>query len=148
MPPAATWRTAASPRPSICAMCCRWSNRSTRAGSASMTGMPRSRPALRCTYVGGHTKGLQVVRVHTARGWVVLASDASHYYRNMEEGRPFPAVFNVGDMLEGHRRLQALADSYAHYRAGTRSPGPAALSAAHRGAGRQGGGANASPPAP
>ena len=29
--------------------------------------------------------GLQCVRVNTARGWVVLASDASHYYDNMNK---------------------------------------------------------------
>jgi glyoxylase-like metal-dependent hydrolase (beta-lactamase superfamily II) len=45
---------------------------------------------------------------------VVLASDASHYYANMEDKRPFPIVYNVGDMVEGWRRAQALADSSAH----------------------------------
>jgi len=64
--------------------------------------------------VGGHTNGLQVVRVHTRRGWVVLASDASHLYANMEQRRPFPAVYNVGDMLEGYSRVYSLADSEAH----------------------------------
>jgi glyoxylase-like metal-dependent hydrolase (beta-lactamase superfamily II) len=52
--------------------------------------------------------------VHTRRGWVVLASDASHYYRNMEEERPFPIVFNVGDMVEGWRKVRALAESPDH----------------------------------
>jgi glyoxylase-like metal-dependent hydrolase (beta-lactamase superfamily II) len=61
--------------------------------------------------VGGHTDGLQVVRVRTARGWLVLASDASHLYANMEQRRPFPAVYNVGDMLEAYRRLYSLADA-------------------------------------
>ena len=28
--------------------------------------------------VGGHTPGMQFVRVHTSRGWVVLASDVTH----------------------------------------------------------------------
>jgi glyoxylase-like metal-dependent hydrolase (beta-lactamase superfamily II) len=65
-------------------------------------------------HVGGHTAGLQCVRVWTARGWVVLASDASHLYANHEQGRPYPIVYNVGDMLEGFRTLQALADSPAH----------------------------------
>jgi len=64
--------------------------------------------------VGGHTDGLQVVRVHTERGWVVLASDASHLYANMDQKRPFPAVYNVGDMLEGYRRVHELADSAQH----------------------------------
>jgi glyoxylase-like metal-dependent hydrolase (beta-lactamase superfamily II) len=45
---------------------------------------------------------------------VVLASDASHYYANMEQSRPFPIVYNVGDMVEGWHRARALADSAAH----------------------------------
>jgi glyoxylase-like metal-dependent hydrolase (beta-lactamase superfamily II) len=58
--------------------------------------------------------GLQVVRVATRRGWVVLASDASHYYANMEQSRPFPIVYNVGDMVEGWRKARALAESGEH----------------------------------
>jgi glyoxylase-like metal-dependent hydrolase (beta-lactamase superfamily II) len=65
-------------------------------------------------HIGGHTRGLQVVRVNTARGQVVLASDASHYYENMERGEPFVVVDSVTDMLEGHRRLFRLADSPQH----------------------------------
>lgn len=71
-------------------------------------------PGLSVHLVGGHTNGLQVVRVHTRRGWVVLASDASHLYANMEQRRPFPAVYNVGDMLEGYTRVYSLADSQSH----------------------------------
>ncbi|HXK21410.1 MAG TPA: N-acyl homoserine lactonase family protein [Myxococcota bacterium] len=71
-------------------------------------------PGVELLLIGGHTHGLQSVRVHTARGWVVLASDASHYYENMERGRPFPIVYNVADMLDGHRRLAATADSPDH----------------------------------
>lgn len=67
-------------------------------------------PGLSLHHVGGHTDGLQVVRVWTRRGWLVLASDASHYYANMNEARPFPIVFNVGDMLEGYRVARGLAD--------------------------------------
>ncbi len=64
--------------------------------------------------IGGHTAGIQCVRVLTRRGWVVLASDTSHLYANMEQGRPFPIVYNVADMLEGHKRLYQLADSPRH----------------------------------
>ncbi len=71
-------------------------------------------PGLSVHFIGGHTAGLQVVRVMTRRGWVVVASDASHFYANMEQGRPFPIVFSVADMLEGHRRLRELAASPAH----------------------------------
>ena len=71
-------------------------------------------PGVSLHYIGGHTMGLQVVRVATRRGNVVLASDASHFYANMEQGRPFPIVFNVAEMVEGYARLHALADSPAH----------------------------------
>ena len=76
--------------------------------------MPRSRRVLKCIYIGGHTKGLQSVRVRTRRGWVVLASDASHFYAHMEQGRAFPIVYNVHDMLQGHETLRTLATSRNH----------------------------------
>jgi glyoxylase-like metal-dependent hydrolase (beta-lactamase superfamily II) len=65
-------------------------------------------------HVGGHTMGLQVVRVWTQRGWVVLASDAAHLYANSQEVGPFPIVYHVGDMVEGYRRIRELADSEDH----------------------------------
>ena len=71
-------------------------------------------PGISPHLVGGHTRGLQIVRVRTERGWVVLASDATHFYRNMREERPFPIIFNIGDMLEGYRRLEDLADTPDH----------------------------------
>jgi glyoxylase-like metal-dependent hydrolase (beta-lactamase superfamily II) len=71
-------------------------------------------PGVTLHHVGGHTMGLQIVRVATRRGWVVLASDASHYYANMEQARPFPIVYNVGDMVEGWRKAHRLADSPGH----------------------------------
>jgi glyoxylase-like metal-dependent hydrolase (beta-lactamase superfamily II) len=71
-------------------------------------------PGVSVHLIGGHTMGLQVVRVATRRGWVVLASDASHFYANMEQARPFPIVFSVADMVEGYRRLRELADSPGH----------------------------------
>lgn len=71
-------------------------------------------PGITVHHVGGHTRGLQVVRVNTARGQVVLASDASHYYENMERGEPFKVVDSITGMLEGHRKLYRLADSPQH----------------------------------
>ena len=71
-------------------------------------------PGLSLHLIGGHTMGLQVMRVETRRGPVVLASDASHLYANMEQGRPFPIVWSVADMVDGYRRLRALAESPAH----------------------------------
>ena len=71
-------------------------------------------PGVTVHHIGGHTMGLQCVRVLTGRGWVVLASDASHFYENMERTAPFPIVYNVGDMLEGYRKLRRLAESGKH----------------------------------
>ena len=71
-------------------------------------------PGISLHLIGGHTMGIQVVRVATRRGWVVLASDASHFYANMEQTRPFPIVWSVADMVDGYRKLQRLAASPAH----------------------------------
>lgn len=67
-----------------------------------------------CHLLGGHSRGLQVVRVRTRRGWVVLASDASHYYENYREGKPFPIVVDLQNMLDGFSTLRQLADSDDH----------------------------------
>jgi glyoxylase-like metal-dependent hydrolase (beta-lactamase superfamily II) len=66
-------------------------------------------PGVTLHRVGGHSDGLQVVRVETARGPVVLASDASHYYANMHRRSPFPILYNLGDMFEGWNIVARLA---------------------------------------
>lgn len=71
-------------------------------------------PGLSVHHIGGHTDGMMCVRAHTARGWVVLASDASHLYANMRTVNPFPIVYNVGDMVRGFDKLRALAESEDH----------------------------------
>jgi glyoxylase-like metal-dependent hydrolase (beta-lactamase superfamily II) len=71
-------------------------------------------PGISLHRIGGHTAGLQCVRVHTRRGWVVVASDTSHYYEHFESGRCFTTVFDVGATIEGYDTLRTLADSSAH----------------------------------
>lgn len=71
-------------------------------------------PGLSVHRVGGHTAGMQVVRVHTARGWVVLASDASHFYEHFVTRRFFPLVFHVGEVMQGYQLLHTLAESQDH----------------------------------
>jgi len=71
-------------------------------------------PGLSVHHVGGHTGGLQIVRVWTRVGWVVLASDASHYADNMNSGRPFPIVFDIGQMIDGWNRMRTLVDDPSH----------------------------------
>ncbi|KEQ53818.1 N-acyl homoserine lactonase family protein [Sphingobium chlorophenolicum] len=71
-------------------------------------------PGLTLHRVGGHTRGLQVVRVKTRRGWVVLGSDAAHLYANFEQARPFPSFDSMTDMLFGFDRMRELASSESH----------------------------------
>jgi glyoxylase-like metal-dependent hydrolase (beta-lactamase superfamily II) len=71
-------------------------------------------PGLSVHHVGGHSMGLQMVRVRTRRGWVVLAADAAHYYANMDRDLAYPFTYNIGEVLEGYRRARALADSPDH----------------------------------
>lgn len=71
-------------------------------------------PGIGVHHVAGHTRGLQSVRVNTERGRVVVASDAAHYYENLEKETPFATLENMYLMLEGYRRVRALADSEAH----------------------------------
>ena len=71
-------------------------------------------PGLTLHLAAGHTAGLQVVRVHTERGDVVLASDSSHYYENLQSSRPFTAVLNVGDAIDSFRKVERLAASPRH----------------------------------
>ena len=71
-------------------------------------------PGITLHAVGGHSAGLQCLRVDTERGQVVLASDVTHFYENMETGRPFTTLFHLGGMLDGFDRLRALAPSPRH----------------------------------
>ncbi len=71
-------------------------------------------PGISLHLTSGHTMGMQAVRVFTRRGWIVLASDASHFYDNLEGMAPFPIVYNVGEMLDGFRTLRRLAETPKH----------------------------------
>jgi glyoxylase-like metal-dependent hydrolase (beta-lactamase superfamily II) len=61
--------------------------------------------------IGGHSRGLQCVRVRTGAGWLVLASDAAHFYENLSARKPFPIVVDLQDMLDGFATLERLASS-------------------------------------
>jgi glyoxylase-like metal-dependent hydrolase (beta-lactamase superfamily II) len=71
-------------------------------------------PGVTVHHIPGHTRGLQSVRVHSDRGWVIVASDAAHYYENIEQETPFVTLENMFLMLEGYRKLRALAPTDAH----------------------------------
>ncbi|HEU4975053.1 MAG TPA: N-acyl homoserine lactonase family protein [Baekduia sp.] len=59
--------------------------------------------------VGGHSAGLQAVAVQAESGVVVLASDAAHFYENLEQDRPFPSIHSLAGMYTAFDRLHELA---------------------------------------
>jgi glyoxylase-like metal-dependent hydrolase (beta-lactamase superfamily II) len=66
-------------------------------------------PGISLHHVPGHTRGLQCVRVETARGSVVLASDAAHFYANIEQQNPFPILVDLAAMMQSWKKLARLA---------------------------------------
>jgi glyoxylase-like metal-dependent hydrolase (beta-lactamase superfamily II) len=68
-------------------------------------------PGVTVHKASGHSQGLQAVRVKTAGGYVVLASDATHFYENIEQRKPFSITINMEDTLRTYDRLQQLASS-------------------------------------
>jgi glyoxylase-like metal-dependent hydrolase (beta-lactamase superfamily II) len=67
-------------------------------------------PGVEFLLVGGHARGQAILRVNTARGWVVLASDAVHVFEEVDAERPFAIFYDLPGMLEGYRRIKRLAE--------------------------------------
>jgi glyoxylase-like metal-dependent hydrolase (beta-lactamase superfamily II) len=72
-------------------------------------------PGITIHRVGGHTRGMQVVRIATERGWVVLGSDSAHFYANLEPGRAFPILDDLQTYVEAQRTALKLASSPQHF---------------------------------
>jgi glyoxylase-like metal-dependent hydrolase (beta-lactamase superfamily II) len=58
--------------------------------------------------LGGHTPGQAVLRVETAQGLVVLASDAVHFYEEFELDRPFAIIADLAQVYAAYDTLRAL----------------------------------------
>lgn len=61
--------------------------------------------------VGGHTPGMQATFVNTSQGIVVLASDSSHFFENIEQDKPFAVHTSVIDMYRAFDTMKAGATS-------------------------------------
>ncbi|MBN9217271.1 MAG: N-acyl homoserine lactonase family protein [Mesorhizobium sp.] len=66
-------------------------------------------PGLGVHRVGGHSRGLQVVRAEARGRPVVIASDALHLGHYLADGGVFPMFADYGNVLEGYQRLRQLA---------------------------------------
>jgi glyoxylase-like metal-dependent hydrolase (beta-lactamase superfamily II) len=71
-------------------------------------------PGITVHHIGGHSKGLQAVRVNTRRRVVVLASDAAHLYTHIKERKIFPTTYDASDAAAGYDKLRELATSDHH----------------------------------
>ena len=89
------------------------------AGRLTLAGRTRQvAPGIELIQVGGHTPGQAIVTVATAGGQVVLASDAVHYYEEMERDRPFSIVASIADMYAAFDQIRELANGGARVVAG------------------------------
>jgi len=73
-------------------------------GWSSTTATRRSSPHRPLHLIGGHTHGHAVGRVMTRNGWLVLASDASHYYWASRTRSCSPIVYSVAGHAGGLRQ--------------------------------------------
>jgi glyoxylase-like metal-dependent hydrolase (beta-lactamase superfamily II) len=80
---------------------------------ALISGTHSPAPGVELIEVGGHTPGQLIVVVDTGRGRVVLASDALHFYAEIEHDWPF---FVVADLPGMYRAYDMLADLAAQPR--------------------------------
>lgn len=62
-------------------------------------------PGISVHLIGGHSGGLQVVRVETEKGPLVLASDAAHFYDTLTQQNPFTIIVNLPEMCAGWDRI-------------------------------------------
>lgn len=66
-------------------------------------------PGVTVHHMPGHSQGLQAIRVMTDQGPVMLASDAVHFYENIEKRKPFFITIDVEATLRTYDRLSAMA---------------------------------------
>jgi glyoxylase-like metal-dependent hydrolase (beta-lactamase superfamily II) len=90
-------------------------HRNFRGDLALLSGDKEIVPGITVHKLGGHTPGMQCVRVSTRRGPVLLASDASHYYAHFFNDRVFPVAHDIGGVLDGYSKMRALIPSADHF---------------------------------
>lgn len=79
------------------------------AGRLTLTGRSHQvAPGIELTEVGGHTPGQAVITVDAGPGRVVLASDAVHYYEELERDRPFITVVDLAGMYAAFDQIREM----------------------------------------
>ncbi|MBO0714710.1 MAG: N-acyl homoserine lactonase family protein [Acidimicrobiales bacterium] len=75
-------------------------------------------PGVVAMLVGGHCPGQQIVICETPAGRVVLASDALHFYEEMERDMPFAVLSSLPDTYRAYDLLRELEGEGARLVAG------------------------------
>lgn len=63
-------------------------------------------PGIEMYELGGHTPGQLALVVEMPDGPVILASDAIHYYDELEQDRPFAVLDSLADMYQGYEQIR------------------------------------------
>jgi len=66
-------------------------------------------PGVSLHLIGGHSKGLQVVRIEIEGKTVVIASDALHFEHYLTADNVFPLFADYSEVVEGYRKLRTLS---------------------------------------
>jgi glyoxylase-like metal-dependent hydrolase (beta-lactamase superfamily II) len=78
-----------------------------------LDGVEEIRDGITAHCVGGHSPGQQITVVNTGSGAVALASDAVHFYEELELDRPFGVIADLEEMYAAYDLLRELAASGA-----------------------------------
>lgn len=70
---------------------------------------------VRTIVLGGHSPGQAALHVDTTAGPVVLASDAVHFYEELERDRPFAVIADLVEVYEAYDALSALVANGGHF---------------------------------
>jgi glyoxylase-like metal-dependent hydrolase (beta-lactamase superfamily II) len=65
-------------------------------------------PGVRVHVLGGHSPGQVALTVPTDEGLVVLASDAVHFYEELDDDRPFAVIHNLAETYEAYDVIREL----------------------------------------
>lgn len=68
-------------------------------------------PGIECLLAPGHSVGLQVVAVDTAKGTAIVGSDCAHTFQNYTESWPSSLIVDLVGWVKTYRKLRAKASS-------------------------------------
>ena len=71
-------------------------------------------PDVHAVHLGGHSPGQMALAIFGEGAPVILASDAAHFYDELNRERPFAVIADLAEMYEGYDTLRELAGAEGH----------------------------------